>query len=188
VSELVERFVEKINAGTREPEFLESVPVPCRLPASGDEPLFSDWRVVRSHESSWIRELEQRAGLRFPSTFRELIGEYLFPRFECGPLSFYAVGLSEESPEFKFEELRGVIFKDAGLTDFLLPRKLFPFARPRTWDYDPICFDFREDPKAKDAPVIRVDHEAILCNDRLRISDHVAPSFRELLSSLAGDL
>jgi len=186
MSGLVERFVKKINARPRQAESPESVPVLCRLPCT-DYPDASEWQIVRSHESSWIRELEQEAGLRFPSAFRELIAEYLFPNFECGPLNFYAVGLSEQSPQFKFEELRGVILKDAGLTNFLPPRNLLPFARPRTWDYDPICFDFRADPKGKDAPIIRVDHEAIFIKKKLRISDHIAPSFRELLSELAAD-
>jgi hypothetical protein len=186
MSALIERFVEKINARPREPENPESVPVPCRLPCS-DYPDAFEWQMVRSHESSWIRGLEQRAGLRFPTVFRELIGDYLFPQFTCGPLTIYAVGLSEQSPQFEFEDLRGVIFKDDALTNFLLPRYMLPFARPYTLDYDPICFDFREDPKSKDAPVIRVDHEAIFIKNRLRISEHIAPSFRELLTKFVGD-
>jgi hypothetical protein len=182
---LVARFVESVNTGRRDRLDLQEVPVPCRRDA---DQYSCDWQIVESPGfSGWIERLEERAAFRFPSAFRRLISGYLFPLFDRGPIQFYAVGLEEDSPSFKFDELRGAVFIDPGLTSFLLPLGLVPFARPQNGDWDQMCFDFREHPKRDDHPIVRIDHEEILSRrlPRLRISDRVAPSFAALLDSLS---
>ena len=182
---LVERFVQSVNAGRRVRLNVQEVPTPCRR--SIDENV-CDWEIVESlSEPAWVDALEERAGVRFPSAFRRLISGSLFPLFDRGPIQFYAVGLEENSPSFSFDELRAVMFNDPVLTDFLLPLGLVPFARPRTGDYDPLCFDLRERPKGDDHPIVRVDHEDIFSRrtSRLRISDKIAPSFAALLDALS---
>lgn len=48
-------------------------------------------------------------------------------------------------------------------------------------DYDRICFDLGSRKKAADYRIVKIDHEEILCHNRLRIVGELAPSFRALI-------
>jgi hypothetical protein len=48
-------------------------------------------------------------------------------------------------------------------------------------DYDPVCFDIRERTKGKDYPIVKIDHEEILCNNRVKVVAELAPSFEKLM-------
>jgi hypothetical protein len=182
IERLVSRFVDAVNVEKRERLLVHEVPVPCRR---DPDATFCDWQIVRSTESGWVQDLEERAQVHFPAAFRSLISNYLFPSFDRGPIAFYAVGLEEKTPDYDVYELRAAFSGNRVLPDFLLPLGLVPFARPDTWDYDPLCFDFREKSERADARIVRVDHEDIFLRGRLRITDVIAPSFAALLDSLS---
>jgi hypothetical protein len=78
--------------------------------------------------------------------------------------------------------LTGEIFRDKGLSDELLPNGFIQFAFGPPVDYDPICFQ-TNCKTADDYPVVRVDHEEILCNFRIKVTEKIAPSFREFVMS-----
>ena len=48
-------------------------------------------------------------------------------------------------------------------------------------DYDPVCFDLSSRKKGGEYRIIKIDHEEILCNDRLRIVSELAPTFEQLV-------
>lgn len=48
-------------------------------------------------------------------------------------------------------------------------------------DYDPVCFDIRSRTKSKDYRVVKIDHEEILCNNRVKVVSELAPSFERLM-------
>jgi hypothetical protein len=48
--------------------------------------------------------------------------------------------------------------------------------------YDPVCFDTRSRRGGGECPLVRVDHEAALTQDRISVVREVAPSFLHLIS------
>jgi len=59
------------------------------------------------------------------------------------------------------------------------------FARPQDGSYDPVCFDYRKKTDSTEPAVVRIDHEEILCRDRIRIkqigfSCQAATSYRRI--------
>lgn len=47
-------------------------------------------------------------------------------------------------------------------------------------DYDPVCFDISVR-NNRDYRVVKIDHEEILCNYRVKVVSEIAPSFRALV-------
>jgi hypothetical protein len=72
--------------------------------------------------------------------------------------------------------------RDKGLWGTLVPNGYFPFGRVGC-TYDPLCFALRER-RGDDCPVVRIDHEEILCWDRLKVMGRLAPSFRGLVEAV----
>jgi len=48
-------------------------------------------------------------------------------------------------------------------------------------DYDPVCFDIKSRKKNGECRIVKIDHEEILCNNRVKLVAELAPSFRELV-------
>lgn len=55
------------------------------------------------------------------------------------------------------------------------------FAKGRDHDYDPVCFDISVRTKQGDYRIVKIDHEEILCNDRVKVVEELAPSFEQLV-------
>ena len=181
----VDAFVAAVNSSPRGPLPVEEIPEPCKLSQS-EAPDWFDWQIVRSTSTEWLTDLERRLPFRLPPTFRSLIARYLFPSFEVGPLTLYSVGVSD--PDSTEMELKLAIFADSHISPFLLRNRLLPFARPADWSYDPVCFDLRNPSRKSEPPVLRIDHEEILCNNRLRVVELVSPRFHELIEDITRQL
>jgi hypothetical protein len=181
----VDAFVAAVNFSPREALFEEEIPELCRMSQSGSPDWFQ-WQIVRSTGAEWLPDVERRLPFRLPPTFRSLISRYLFPSFEVGPLTLYSVGVSD--PDESGMEFELAIFKDPFMSPFLLKNGLLPFARPADWSYDPICFDFRSSNRKSEPAVLRIDHEEILCNERLRVVETISPAFHELMEEMTHKL
>jgi len=48
-------------------------------------------------------------------------------------------------------------------------------------DYDPVCFDTNSRAGNRDYKIVKIAHEQILCNDRIKVTAVLAHSFRELM-------
>ncbi len=48
-------------------------------------------------------------------------------------------------------------------------------------DHDPVCFDIRSRTKSKDYRIVKIDHEEILYNNRVKVVAEIAPSFERLM-------
>jgi hypothetical protein len=67
-------------------------------------------------------------------------------------------------------------------TDASLIRNGFiPFGKGPDVDYDPVCFDLTSRKKNADYGIVKIDHEEILCNERIQVVGKLAPSFEELV-------
>ena len=110
----------------------------------------------------WIEDLEPKLPKRFPASFRSLLSRYAFPPFDAGDLSLFAnTGTSNE------EELSVAIFKDRVIADTTLKAGYIQFARPTSGSYDPIRFDARQARSNREFSIVRLDHEEILCRERI---------------------
>ena len=83
-------------------------------------------------------------------------------------------------------DLSGLLAKmmcDPGLWKALTPSGFIQFGRGSDNDYDPVCFDIKSRSKGGDYRIVRIDHEEILCNNRIKIVNELAPSFEQLVVS-----
>src|SRR6266478_990770 len=165
----IDAFVAAVNASSKAELSCDSIPELCRLVGPDG---FCDWRIVPSQAASWLPELEGQLPFGWPLTFRSLISRYLFPSFECGPLRFYSVGVTV--PVEQSNELRIAVVRDRPLLTVLWKSGYLPFARPADCSYDPVCFDFSKNKNSSEPAVVRIDHEEILCRERIRIKEVVS--------------
>ncbi len=133
--------------------------------------------IRRVGSAPWIEGLEAKLPKRFPASFRSLLMRYSFPSFDAGGLSFFAnTGTGSD------EELSVAIFKDQVIAPTLLKAGYIQFARPESGSYDPICFAAQQSASNREFPVVRIDHESILCFERINSPQLVADSFYKFAS------
>jgi hypothetical protein len=68
---------------------------------------------------------------------------------------------------------------DPGLWNALIPAGFIQFGKGPDVDYDPVCFDIRA--RTGDCRIVKIDHEEILCNNRIKVVAELAPSFEKLV-------
>jgi len=73
------------------------------------------------------------------------------------------------------------ITRDHFLSKALASAGYIQFGKVGGGGYDPICFDTRSRKKTQDCRVVKVDHEEILCHDRVRVLCELESSFEELV-------
>jgi hypothetical protein len=130
-------------------------------------------RVLRA---PWTAELQNKLPKRFPRSFGSLISRYAFPAFDLWGIAFFGnTGAGNET------DLEVAIFKDRGLCEVLLSKEYVQIGRPDTGDYDPVCFDPTGPINNREYPIVRIDHEEILCNCRIKVTSQIAPSFFKLV-------
>ena len=167
VATLVDAFVEKVNTEPREAESSDEVPDFLREKPAGESEWdpsssWTTWRIARRDNSARVEELEQRTGHPFPPSFQYFLANYSFPAFESGPVLFFA-----NTGEDTFWELEKKLFKDPHMSPALLRAGLLQIGDPFFYNYDPACFECKG-PRVEKR-IVQVDHEEILCNDRIRV-------------------
>jgi hypothetical protein len=130
-------------------------------------------------EAEWIDILETKLPCRLPGSFRSLVTRYAFASFDIGPLRLFGnTGLNEE------DDLNVVIFRDRIMAQVTLKNGYVQFGRRNTGSYDPICFDSRKSAANREFAIVRLDHEQILCNERIKVVEKVADSFFKFASDI----
>jgi hypothetical protein len=132
-------------------------------------------KFQQTEKADWINNFEMKLSKRLPVSFQSLISRYAFDAFEYNGLSFFAnYDLNEN--------LSIAIFKDRFISEAALQNGFIQFARPEGSSYDPICFDTNISRSGREFPMVQLDHEAILCRDKIRITQTVSNSFLEFAS------
>lgn len=72
------------------------------------------------------------------------------------------------------------MFADPVLNNTLVPNSFVLFGLAPNECFDPICFDLNRSANA-DCPVVRLNHEYVLCNDTLGEVETDFDTFRELM-------
>jgi hypothetical protein len=135
---------------------------------------------IRSIENPpWICEIEARLGRPLPQTYRELVIRYSFPSLECDSFVLFS-NLGDGSRD----DLSVAPFRDPILSLWLTSAGYFHFARDASGSYDPICLDLAPAQYPRQStPVVKFDHEAVLCDQPPVRKTVIAESFLDLLES-----
>jgi hypothetical protein len=143
------------------------------------DPAGSVFRRIDS--APWIDALETRLPKRFPASFRSLVTRYAFPSFDVSGLYFFA-----NRGVDSYDDLSVAVFKDKFIADATLKAGYIQFARPLGGSYDPICFDARQSVSNREFPIVQLDHEDILCRNRIRTVASLSDSFYRFAADLVG--
>lgn len=134
----------------------------------------SEINFQRIEKASWIDDFETKLPKRLPVSFYSLITRYSFNEFDYCGSSFFA--------NKSFEENLGVaIFKDKFISEITLQNGFIQFARPVGGNYDPICFNTNISRSGCEFPIVRIDHESILCRNKIRIVETISDSFLKFI-------
>ena len=175
---LLEQFISAFPKLDEMADFGDIYPIVAELAVGESDQLGrTRWRPLRTATSSAALDLLYSAlPARFPPLFERLVLSY---RWADVDLQSYTLLANPPGPDLS--RLLERISKDAALWESLRPAGYIQFAKGPDMDYDPVCFDIKRRKKNHDCPVVKIDHEEILCNNRIKIVGEIAPSFDELV-------
>ena len=131
----------------------------------------------RIGSAPWIESLEKLLPKRFPVSYGSLITRYAFPAFDAGGIHFFA-----NTGNHSLDELSVAIFQDPLIGQMTHANGFIMFARPEGGSYDPICFDARRSANNREYPIVRLNHEDILCRNEIGSPTKIADSFYRFAS------
>ena len=135
------------------------------------------WRPFRQKSSpDMLDSLYAKIPARFPPLYEQLVLAYRWPEVDLG--SYRLVG-NPVGPDLS--GLLQNMLRDKFLSTFLLKNGYMPFGKGPDMDYDPVCFDLTSGKKSREFAIAKLDHEEILCNERIKVVAHLAPTFEQLV-------
>lgn len=139
----------------------------------------ADLQLLQNPE--WIPNVEKRIGRSLPETYRDLVLRYSFPPLEIGPVILFS-NLGDQS----FDDITSAPFRDVILSPWIVQAGYFHFACTSVGNYDPVCLKLStaQYPKQR-TPVVKFDHEAILCERPPVSRETISESFLGLLEEHA---
>jgi hypothetical protein len=142
-----------------------------------DEYGFIEWRPAKiSTDPKLLDPLYAKLPARFPPLYEQLVLSYRWAEIHLQSFTLLA-----NPPGADLGGLLAEIQRDKGLTESLIPAGYIKFAKGPDMDYDPVCFDLKNRTKDKDYRIVKIDHEEILCNWRVKVVAELAPSFEQLM-------
>ena len=142
-----------------------------------DEDGRKPWRsIFHSTDRSHLEELYKEVTPGWPPLYEELVLTY---RWATVDLKSYRLLANPPGADLGglLMQMRG----DKALWNVLVPNGYLQFGKAPDVNYDPMCFDLNRRLRDGDCRIVRIDHEEVLCNDRVREVSEIAPSFRELM-------
>jgi hypothetical protein len=135
------------------------------------------WRPLRvDPDPELLEPLYAKLPAKFPPLF-----ERLLLTFRWADVSLDRYSLMANPPGSNLSGFFQEISHDKGLWEELLPGGYLPFGKGPDMDYDPVCFDMNFRKKSREMRVVKIDHEEILCNYRIKVVAELAPSFEALV-------
>src|SRR5215813_11344589 len=133
--------------------------------------------IREEDNNSRLEIFERKLPKRLPHSLVSFLSRYSFPAFDVGGISLF--GWDSDSNAYIEEALAA----KGSLSELLLPAGYVQIGRPDTGDFDAVCLDMNEDVQNREYRIVRVDHEQILCNWRIRVSGELSPSFIKFVES-----
>ncbi len=135
------------------------------------------WRPIsQATDSSMLEPLYTKLPARFPPLYERLVLTYRWAEVDLGSYRLFGNPLGPDLSGLLHEML-----KNKFLSTFLLKNGYIPFGKGPDIDYDPVCFDLKSRKKNREFSIIKLDHEEILCNERLKVVAELAPTFEQLV-------
>ena len=135
------------------------------------------WRPAKTASSPGLLDpLYAKLPARFPLLYERLVLSYGWAEVDLQSFRLLA-----NPPGPDLSGLLAEVEKDKGLTESLIPAGYIKFGKGTDLDYDPVCFDIKSRTKRKDYRIVKIDHEEILCNYRVKVVAELAPSFEQLV-------
>jgi hypothetical protein len=176
---LIRQFVEKFKELSDLSFFPQIDPIATTLSVGKVEAYgeMETWLPVRATTAQTaLDSINAKLPARFPKLFRDLLLNYRWGEVDLG---FFRLSPNPPGPDLA--GWLAEVSRDRFLWDFLIAAACIPFAKGPDIDNDRVCFDIRSRKKGWECPVVKVDHEEVLCNNRLKIVKEVAPTFRDLV-------
>jgi hypothetical protein len=138
------------------------------------------WRPLRVPTTrTALGPLYRQLPQGLPVLFEDLLLRWRWTTVEVGVVQLFANPAGADLNGFV-----GEVLKDPGLAEVLLPAGFIQFGRAGGGGYDPVCFDTARGRTGNDARVVQIDHEELLCCQRLRVVRELYPTFRGLVGEV----
>jgi len=122
-----------------------------------------------------LESLEAKLPKRLPQSFGSLLSQYSFPAFDVEGISLFGWESASNAYTDEASAAKG------SLSELLIPAGYVQIGQPDTDSFDAICFDLNQKCQNREYRIVQVEHEQILCNWRVKVSDEPWPSFIKLV-------
>lgn len=147
--------------------------------ATGDPDQYG-WKRWRPAEigtnPSFLAPIYAHLPARFPPLYEKLVLSYRWAEVDLGSYRLRANG---PGPDL------GGLWKEMSCDDFLFKTLIragyIPFGKGPDMDYDPVCFDLSARKRNSESLIVKIDHEEILCNSRIKVVSELAKTFEGLV-------
>jgi hypothetical protein len=135
------------------------------------------WRPARvTTNPSFLDAIYEKIPSRFARLYEHLVLSY---RWDTVYLDSFKLLPNPPGPDLS--GLLAGIMADKALWENLVPAGYVQFGQGPDVDYDPVCFDIKSRTKNGDYRIVKIDHEQILCYDRVKVVAELSPSFEQLV-------
>jgi len=135
------------------------------------------WKPVKIETpESQVQELYAELPARFPKLFEGMLLSYRWAEVDLGTYRLLA-----NPPGPTLGGLLRQMSQAPALWEALIPAGFIQFGNGPDLDYDPVCFDIKTRKQGGDCRIVKIDHEEILCNNRVKVVAELAPSFYQLV-------
>ncbi len=175
--ELLEKYVATFSRLDDMVVDIASFPAAATLVVDDDLSDFKYWKPLKiKTPPKQLEEIYAKLPTRFPKLFESLVLSYRWAEIDLGTYTLLA-----NLPGAHLNGLFEQISKDSGLWEALVPAGFLQFGKGPDLDYDPVCFDIQTRKQGGDCRIVKIDHEEILCNNRIKVVAELAPSFYHLV-------
>ncbi|MFZ3330571.1 MAG: hypothetical protein WA197_08075 [Candidatus Acidiferrales bacterium] len=129
-----------------------------------------------SPEPALLEPIYSKLPARFPPLFEQFVLSYRWAEVDLK-----LCRLLPNPPGMSLDGLLKEMSRDPAIWSALLPAGYIQFGKGPDMDYDPVCFDIGSGNRNRDYKIVKIDHEEILCDYRVKIVSQLAPSFESFV-------
>lgn len=135
-----------------------------------------DLVIHQMTDASALEAIYENIPIRFPSLLEKLLLTYRWYGADTGLFRIFP-----NPPGSDFSEFISNMQRDNVMFDTCLKNGFVMFGLGPDMRHDAVCFDVRKSTHGRKYPVVKLDHEQILCNSRIKIIEVLSENFYELV-------